>query len=142
MDNKVKIRAYRDADHPAMKRVLSESGMFWRRWDGRDVVKKKISKLPGSVIVAEIDGKVVGCIYAQTQEGWQSFLWRLAVLKKYRKRGVGTKLLKNAERFIAKKGSGNICMIVDSKRPELHSYYKKLGYRTSGNPYIFFFKGR
>jgi ribosomal protein S18 acetylase RimI-like enzyme len=135
----VEIRSYRDSDYESLKKVLVDAGLYSEIWDSKKNLKKKISVLPGSVIVAIKDGDVVGCIYAQT-DGWEGFLWRLGVSSAHRRQGIGAQLINSAEKFLVSQGVGEFGMFVNAKKTDLHSYYKKLGYETSGNEMFFFRK--
>lgn len=138
MDKGISIRPYNDSDYNAIKKILQQSDMYDKVWDSRKNLKKKIRTLPGSIILATDNGNVIGCVYAQT-DGWEGLVWRLAVLKDYRKHGIGTKLLKNAEKFLKKKGVREVGMLVNSKNEELQKYYKQRGYITSGKDWKFYY---
>ena len=137
--SKVKIRPYRSIDYAHLRRILEEADLFDKIWDSKANLKKKIRTRPKSIIVAVEDGKIIGCIYAQT-DGWGGFLWRLAVSSQYRRQGVGTKLLNSAELFLKKKGVKEMALWVNSKNTGLHKYYKKRGYIASKNTFKFFYK--
>lgn len=134
----MKLRTYGDSDYNAVKKILKEAGLFDKVWDSRKNLKNKIKNNPKSIILAIEKNKVAGCIYAQT-DGWEGFLWRLAVSNKYRKRGIGTTLLRSAERFLRKKDVKEIGLFVNSKNTDLHKYYKKRGYISSNNTFKFFY---
>lgn len=132
MEEKVTIRSYKDSDYPAVKSVLKEAGLFGKTWDTRSNLRKKIRTTPNSIMLAVSGKDVVGCIYAQT-DGWNGQLYRLGVRRAYRNRGVGTKLMKTAERFLKKKGAAEVALWAESKNKGLHRYYKKRGYNVYGS---------
>jgi ribosomal protein S18 acetylase RimI-like enzyme len=69
-----------------------------------------------------------------------AYLFRLAVDKQYRGKGVGSKLLQHAEELLRKKGFLEVAFFVNDQKEELKEYYKKRNYRTSGKKYITMWK--
>ena len=76
--------------------------MFDKSYYTKEKLKNK--EPDGSIIIADVNGKIVGCIFF-TWDGWDSSLYRLAVHPDYRKQGLGTKLLEEAENRLKKLGA-------------------------------------
>jgi mycothiol synthase len=100
--------AFRDSDHPAgdyatwRSRVAAEPCTSFDEW-----------------FVAEVDGQMVGVLQsadggADTGEGW---VRNLAVLRPYRRRGVGATLLRRAFAIYAAKGRTRAGLGVDLANP-------------------------
>ncbi len=100
--------AFRDSDHRATdfdtwrSGVDAESTVSWDEW-----------------FVAEVDGEVVGALQscdssAEDDEGWVKYL---AVLRPYRRRGVGEALLRRAFATYAAKGRRSAGLGVDLANP-------------------------
>lgn len=134
----VKIRYYADSDYPKIKEVLQEGNLFDDVWEDRKNLQNKIKKDPESILVAEEDDKVVGCIFI-VEDGWNAFLWRLAVKKTHRKRGIGEMLMKNAEDIIRKRGFKEVSGFVDTKNDSLKNWYAKQKYIKTKD-YTFIYK--
>ena len=64
--------------------------------DTRAAVTALLGRDPDAVIVAEHDGELVGSVIAGW-DGWRCHLYRLAVRPAWRRRGVGSALLRAAE---------------------------------------------
>lgn len=128
------LRVYKDSDYESVKRILVQGEMFDRVWDRRSNLRKKIKQNPGSIIVAIQNGKVVGCVYT-ISDGWEGFIFRLAVLKPYRKHGLGSTLLNRAELELKKLGIRETMLFVDSRKLGLQRYYKKRGYKNSSRTF-------
>ncbi|GFJ85398.1 N-acetyltransferase [Phytohabitans houttuyneae] len=80
-----------------------------------------------SVLVAEVDGVVVGTVIAGWG-GWRCHIYRLAVSPDHRRRGIGRELLAAAEaRFVALGGRRSDAM-VDDGNPGAHELYRNAGY--------------
>ena len=90
------IRDYTDADYEDVKQNLEDGGRFDVELDGRDIFQRKITLRPGSILVAEDDGHVVGNVLL-IYDGWMPLVFRLAVGGAYRNQGLGTRLLEAAE---------------------------------------------
>ncbi len=136
----IKIRDYKSVDYPSLKAVLEETDMFDSDWDTEQVLRSKIKTQPGSILVAEDNEKVVGCIYILF-DYWQSFIFRLAVHKDLQGKGVGTKLLKAAESSLRKQGANGVSLLVrEEELPRLSGYYEKRGYTKSTRKHKFFYK--
>jgi mycothiol synthase len=100
--------AFRDSDHPAAAyaswraQVAAESSTSFDEW-----------------FVAEVDGQIVGALQSsdggsESDEGW---VRNLAVLRPYRRRGVGEALLRRAFATYAAKGRTRAGLGVDLANP-------------------------
>jgi ribosomal protein S18 acetylase RimI-like enzyme len=123
----VKFRNYRDPDYNEWKLLLQKEGMFDAGWESRENMRKKIRNDPASVILAIADGKIVGNIF-YIQDGWGSFLFRLVVKKGYRKKGIGTMLIREAEKRLRKKGVRETWLFTDHEKRDLIGFYRKRGF--------------
>ena len=74
----------------------------------------RIEKISGKYpyLVCEIDGKVVGYVYAGTYSGRTAYNWTVTTSiyldKEYRRRGIGTMLYKELEERLKKQGIINL----------------------------------
>jgi len=82
--------------------------------DTRQAVTALLGRDPAAVIMAEQDGELVGSVIAGW-DGWRCHLYRLAVRPAWRRRGVGSALLRAAEeRFRAVGATRADAMVLDS----------------------------
>jgi ribosomal protein S18 acetylase RimI-like enzyme len=82
--------------------------------DDVDGVTRLISRDPEALILAELDGVLVGSVIAG-YDGWRCSLYRLAVLPSHRRRGISTALLAAAEeRFAAVGGRRGDAMVLEA----------------------------
>ncbi|MBI2579337.1 MAG: GNAT family N-acetyltransferase [Candidatus Aenigmarchaeota archaeon] len=91
-------------------------------------MRKKIKHDPESIIVAEEGGKIIGCVFI-IYDPWSSFIYRLGVLPKYRRKGLGTKLMEEAERILKERGTNPITLFVREDNGEVIDFYKKRGWK-------------
>ncbi len=83
--------------------------------------------------VAEIDGKIAGFVAADST--WYSFfdaevgeIHEIVVLKEYKGKGIGKKLMEAAENYLKSKGYSIIELWVGEKNHVAKKFYEKLGY--------------
>lgn len=89
---------------------------------------------PGSsILVAERDGVVVGCVHLQREDDDACALGMLSVLIDEQATGVGRLLLARAEAFAKSSwGARLMVMSVVSTRVELLDWYERRGYARTG----------
>ena len=83
-------------------------------------------------IVMYFDDKPVGCCRLYEQEN-EYHIGRIAVLKSYRGKGYGEKLLLEAEKVAKEKGADCIKL---SAQVRASGFYEKLGYKKYGEIYF------
>jgi ribosomal-protein-alanine acetyltransferase len=91
-------------------------------------------KNPNSIFaVAEIDREIVGYVAGIIYQGMQTKsgrIYSMAVLSKFRARGIGSRLLDYFEREAAKKGSQSVTLEVRKTNRPAYSLYKHAGYEA------------
>ncbi|WP_373073107.1 GNAT family N-acetyltransferase [Sulfurimonas sp.] len=99
---------------------------------------KKIikSKSIGDIFVVEKKGKVVGMVnilytYSTALGKKVAILEDMVVLKKYRKNGMGTKLLKKVLKILNDSGVERVTLLTDFDNVDAHRFYKKEGFKKS-----------
>ncbi|MGX1371633.1 ribosomal protein S18 acetylase RimI-like enzyme [Streptomyces canus] len=113
---------------------------FWKRAaegtsisDDRDGVERLVTRDPEALILAELDGELVGTVIAGF-DGWRCHLYRLAVHPERRRRGIGAALLTAAEeRFVRLGGRRGDAMVLVRNETAQHAW-RAAGYgpRKSG----------
>ena len=83
-------------------------------------------------IVMYLDDKPVGCCRLYKQEN-EYHIGRIAVLKPYRGKGCGEKILLEAEKVAKEKGADCIKL---SAQVRASGFYEKLGYKKYGEIYF------
>jgi ribosomal protein S18 acetylase RimI-like enzyme len=134
----VKIRPYKHSDYPQVRSVLKNVGLFYEYMDNENLFTEQINTDPNSIFVAEINDQIVGNVILKAA-GWGPLLFRLAVLKKFQKQGIGTKLMMVAEQEIIKRGRPEIHLLVEEDRLDLQEFYKRMGYKV-GHSYKWMWK--
>jgi ribosomal protein S18 acetylase RimI-like enzyme len=79
--------------------------------DTADGLERLFAADPGSLLLAEADGELVGTLIA-AWDGWRGNMYRLAVRADWRRRGVGTALVRAGEERLRARGATRITALV------------------------------
>lgn len=119
------IRNYKDEDYPQLKYLLEVSGVYSNFIDRREIFKKKIEADPESIIVAEEDDTIIGCVFL-INDYWNPFIMHLAVHPDYRNKGIGGILCQIAEQRLRAKGNKAVsCFVEEDNKKHLDFLRKK-----------------
>jgi ribosomal protein S18 acetylase RimI-like enzyme len=91
------------------------------------VIDKKLAVGDGLLFVAQAEGKIVGSIMAG-YDGHRGWIYSLAVLPEYRRRGLGSRLVRHAEQQLRALGCPKINLQILKENEAVESFYRKLGY--------------
>ncbi|MDF3141797.1 MULTISPECIES: GNAT family N-acetyltransferase [unclassified Streptomyces] len=95
--------------------------------DDRDGVERLVARDAEALILAELDGELVGTVIAGF-DGWRCHLYRLAVHPERRRRGIGSALLAAAkERFVRLGGRRGDAMVLE-RNETAHHAWRAAGY--------------
>jgi ribosomal protein S18 acetylase RimI-like enzyme len=134
------FRYYKTIDYSQVKTILQEAGLFDEIWDSQENLSGMIAKDPKSIIIAVDKDEVVGSVYIVPFGTKSAHIYRLAVSKNYRNKGIGTKLIDFAQKTIKSKGIVEIALYVDAHDQKLQSFYQNKSFKTSKKSYISFWK--
>ena len=96
-----------------------------------------LNKWPNAFYVAEVDGEVVGYVMSRVELGWgimklglvkKGHIVSLAVLEKYRRRGIGTALMRAALDGLKSYGVKEVYLEVRVSNIPAIKLYEKLGF--------------
>ena len=122
------IRNYIDADFPQLENILKKCGVYSEKYDTRESIRKKMEHDTESVIVAEENGQIIGCVFI-IYDPWSSFIYRLGIDPDYRRRGIGNVLMQEAERRLTKRGTNPITIFVHEDNIGALEFYRKRGWK-------------
>jgi len=96
--------------------------------DDRGGVDRLVVRDPEALLLAELDGELVGTVIAGF-DGWRCHLYRLAVHPERRRRGIGSALLAAAEeRFVRLGGRRGDAMVL-VRNETAHHAWRAAGYQ-------------
>jgi ribosomal protein S18 acetylase RimI-like enzyme len=132
----IKIRKYRENDYSSLKKLLTESGLFDGTWESEENLSGMNS------ILAVDEEKVIGNVFVVPYGAKVVIIFRLAVDKNYRNRGVATMLLDYVSDMFKNSGGKEIGLFVDSDKVDLQQFYAKRGFNgsTTGSKFVVMWK--
>ncbi|KAA9374392.1 GNAT family N-acetyltransferase [Microbispora cellulosiformans] len=114
-------------DVEAVLRFWLESAENTDRHDDAAKVTALVERDPEALIIAEIDGRVVGTLIAGW-DGWRASLYRLAVDPAERRKGIGSQLIRAAEERFRKYGAFRVDAMVLNDNALAHHAWSAAGY--------------
>lgn len=126
----ISIRKMRPEDCEALFDLWDETGLHFKPL-GRDRKERIIIEMEGPqacFLVAEDKGSIIGSVLA-THDGRKGWINRLAVSPRYRRKGVGERLIREAEEYFSMEDIEiAACLIEQENEPSL-SLFRKAGFR-------------
>jgi ribosomal protein S18 acetylase RimI-like enzyme len=95
--------------------------------DRKEHVECLLAEGPAALLVAEVDGQVVGAVIAGW-DGWRGNFYRLAVHRDHRRRGIGLQLIRAAENYFRERGAGRVTALVAFDDHDAASFWDAAGY--------------
>jgi ribosomal protein S18 acetylase RimI-like enzyme len=123
----MELRPARADDVPAVLALWRTAGLHPSTTDDGDSVRGLIARDAEALLVAEIDGAIVGSVCG-TWDGWRGNFYRLAVHPGHRRKGIALKLVARAERRIAALGGRRISSIVVDGDEHAVAFWRAAGY--------------
>jgi ribosomal protein S18 acetylase RimI-like enzyme len=137
------IRPYRDEDYDRVMELWAEGGLPLKP-QGRDSLENigRQIVLPNVLfLVAEAaeGGRVVGTVLA-THDGRKGWVNRLAVDAGLRRKGLGARLVREAERWLEAQGMDILACLIEDDNAVSMTVFERLGYKK--HPEIIYFAKR
>lgn len=96
-------------------------------------LEELIAAPESAILLAELEGQVLGCVHVEAKLGALAYLGLLSVRPDAQATGLGSRLIAAAEQLAEQTfGAGTMEMTVLKQRPELIAYYERRGYRRTG----------
>lgn len=105
------LRACRPSDVDEVLRLWRESRTEPAATSDERRLAALLVRDHGAVLVAELDGRVVGSLIA-AWDGWRGNMYRLAVHPSYRRRGIALRLVQEGEERLRAKGADRVTALV------------------------------
>ncbi|MBL8671054.1 MAG: GNAT family N-acetyltransferase [Alphaproteobacteria bacterium] len=141
----VEFRAATAADLPAIVRLLADDELGAKRERYADPLPREyidafaaIERQHGnSVIVATLDGRVVGCLQLTFIPGLarlgmaRAQIEGVRIDRSQRGEGLGEAMFRHAIALAKAQGCGLVQLTTDKSRPDAHRFYERLGFVAS-----------
>ena len=137
------IRPYRDDDYDRVMELWAEGGLPLKPQgrDSRENIGRQIVLPNVLFLVAEAgEGvRVVGTVLA-THDGRKGWVNRLAVDAALRRKGLGARLVREAERWLEAQGMDILACLIEDDNAVSMTVFERLGYKK--HPEIIYFAKR
>ncbi|WP_028453876.1 GNAT family acetyltransferase [Chitinilyticum litopenaei] len=121
------IRTYQATDLAAVLAVWEDCHLL-RSWSNPEYdIAVKLAFQPELLLVAACDGRVVGTVMAG-YEGHRGWINYLGVLPAYRRRGIASALMAEAERRLLRLGAPKINLQIRRDNLDVQVFYASQGY--------------
>jgi ribosomal protein S18 acetylase RimI-like enzyme len=115
-------------DYDEVVSVWKQSGLRKTLGDNRDEIRMKIRRDPELFLVAEdSDGKIIGTLLGGW-DGRRGWIHHLGVIPSQQRSGVATKLVKEVERRMKRKGVVKVNALVYESNNRSLKFFEKMGY--------------
>ena len=134
----VHIREYRTEDYESVLALWVGAGLPFKPVgrDRRDSIDTQVRRLNMIFLVAESEGTLVATVIA-THEGRKGWINRLAVDPGFRRRGIGTRLVREAEDRLKGLGMDVLACLIEEGNDASVRTFETLGYER--HPEIHYF---
>jgi len=125
----VLVRAFKESDEARVVELWTFAGLV-RAWnDPKKDIARKLKVQRELFLVAELESVVVGVVMAgyDGHRGWINYL---AVDIGQRRRGIGSALMRDAERRLRLLGCPKINLQVRAENSEVQAFYAALGFKN------------
>jgi ribosomal protein S18 acetylase RimI-like enzyme len=95
--------------------------------DTPEALSALMARDPEALIVAEVEGEVVGTLIAGW-DGWRGDLYRLAVAAEHRRKGIGTALVRAAADRLERAGCRRVTALVAVEDAGAAAFWEASGY--------------
>jgi ribosomal protein S18 acetylase RimI-like enzyme len=95
--------------------------------DRLEDVQRLLSETPGSLLVAEGDGTILGALIA-AWDRWRGNMYRLAVLSTHRRQGIGMALVRAGEEHLRRQGACRVTALVGYDDATAAAFWDSAGY--------------
>ena len=124
----MEIRPYMEADEAAVAGLWREVFPDAPSWNHPETdIRRKLAVQRELFLVAVVEGQVVGTAMGG-YDGHRGWVYYVVVSPKHRRQRIGTALMREVERRLARLGCPKVNLQVRASNHEVVAFYQKLGY--------------
>jgi len=128
--NKLTIRPCRGDEAAALLEFWQQARASASVTDTVADIEQAIAHGASHVLVAEVDGRVVGSIIGSF-DGWRGNIHRLMVHPECRRQGIARTLVKEVERLLVRDGAKRIGALVEKDHTWAINFWQAAGYNAN-----------
>jgi ribosomal protein S18 acetylase RimI-like enzyme len=122
------VRVARESDLAAVLELWAEArSVHARTPDTREVVERLLTRDPGSLLLAELEGRIVGALIA-AWDGWRGNMYRLTVREGHRRKGIGIALTRAGEEYLRQCEVRRVTALVAFDDDVAGAFWESAGY--------------
>ena len=106
------IRSSRQEECPIILELWKQAEVIHSTTDTIEALELMQKYDKDLLLVAEFDGRVIGTVMGGW-DGWRGNIYRLAILQEFRRRGTGSRLVKEVENRLKSRGVKKISIMVE-----------------------------
>ena len=125
---KLEIRAFRPSDESAVVQLWKDCGLVVPWNDPHQDIKRKLKVQPDLLLVGCLNGEVIASVIAG-YEGHRGWINYLAVTPAHQRKGIGRRMMEEAELSLRALGCPKINLQVRSSNTDVIEFYKKIGFK-------------
>ena len=125
--NNCVVRNARIEELSILIQLLKVADLFWEIGDCIETLSKKLAFDPASILVLELEGKVIGVV-TTTYDPWASFMWHLAIEPTHQGQGLGHLLADEVEKRLRARGTTSVNGYILPTNENSRSFFKKRGF--------------
>jgi ribosomal protein S18 acetylase RimI-like enzyme len=126
----VEIGELREAEIEAAVDLWRESGLL-RPWnDPRADIRLALAGPSSAIIAARLETRLAATVMVGW-DGHRGWIYYLAVARDLQRRGVGARMVKAAENWLARRDAPKLNLMVRAETSAVLGFYESLGYRRS-----------
>ncbi|MET1003846.1 MAG: GNAT family N-acetyltransferase [Acidimicrobiia bacterium] len=127
----MELRSATSADVDAILAFWVRAGAEPSTTDDAPSIEQLLSRSPDALVVAT-DGDTIAGSIVVGWDGWRGTMYRLAVAPEYRRSGIATALVAEAEGRLARQGARRLHLIVDREQFVAEAFWSAVGYTPTG----------
>ncbi len=121
------IRGYQTGDEEAVINLWVECNLVAPQNNPKRDIERKLKVNPEWFLVGVFEGEIVATCMAG-YEGHRGWINYLAVSSQYRRRGIGTRMMREAESRLRAAGCPKINLQIRASNREVIRFYESIGY--------------
>jgi ribosomal protein S18 acetylase RimI-like enzyme len=135
------IREFRIEDYGALLSMWNEAKLPYKPTgrDKKENIYREIGQTNAVFLLAEKDGVLIGSAFG-THDGRKGWINRVAVLPKWRRRGIAAHLVNEIEARLSGMGIEIVACLIEDWNEESLKFFERIGYKRHND--IFYFSKR